>query len=750
MITLLYVDDEPELLELGRLFLERSGDFTVLTASSAAEGLELLGRQSFDAIISDYQMPVMDGIEFLKRVRSQFDGIPFILFTGRGREEVVIEAINNGADFYLQKGGDAMAQFAELRHKILIALERRQAVDALRNSEQRLSDIINFLPDATFAINTEGKVIAWNKALEVMSGIPASSMIGKGDYEYALAFFPERRPILIDLIQEPLDKPENLGYAILQRDGSVIVAETNAPSPRGVPGVFSAKASLLFDKNGVITGAIESVRDITESKKNEVSLRERQAELKSIFAAAPGGIGVSVNKKFREINQYFCDMLGYSEEELLTNTSRMIYPDDEEYRFVMRERDRQIQERGIAKIETRWQRKDGTILDILLSSAPLIPGDLSRGLTFTAIDITDRKRVEDELRIENEKNRGLMDHANDAIFIVDAETRMLIDANKKAQDLVGKTPDEIRTWHYTNLLPPAVHGRVSLYFDEIIRDGSGSQMFPVLDREGRQVPVIINATAISQGERQCIMGILHDISEIQMTQEALEFSNRKLNLLSEITRHDIRNKLTVIGGYLELVKDRPEEPEYSMYVRKITDTFQTISENIEFTRVYQNLGSSAPIWQNVHEAFFHACTQMDIQRVCVQSDVGGIDIFADPLLEQAFYNLIENVLKHGNKVTTIRLSARANRDSAEIIIEDNGVGIPPFDKENIFTKGFGKNTGLGLFLVKEILSITGITIRENGEYRKGARFELVIPRGAFRFPGNRQSDRCHILTHEKP
>jgi PAS domain S-box-containing protein len=750
MITLLYVDDEPELLQLGKIFLERGGDFSVHTASSAAEGLALLGSQSFDAIISDYQMPVMDGIAFLKQVRTSSVAIPFILFTGRGREEVVIEAINNGADFYLQKGGDPKAQFAELRHKLLIALERRRAVEALKNSEQRLSDIINFLPDATFAINTEGVVIAWNKAFEVMSGIPASAMIGKGNYEYALAFFTERRPILIDLILESPETLRELGYTILQQEGGVLVAETDAPAPRGKRGLFQVKASLLYDKNGDIAGAIESVRDITESKKNEVSLRERQAELKSIFAAAPGGIGVSVNKEFREINQYFCDMLGYGPEELTGKTSRMIYPDDEEFDFVQREMDRQIRDRGFSKIETRWKRKDGMILDILLSSAPLIPGDIPRGITFTAIDITDRKRVEDELRIENEKNRGLMDHANDAIFIADAETGMLIEANRKAQDLVGKSLEEIRTLHFNELHPPEFRSEVTEYIERLIREGSGSKMLPVLDRESRLVPVIINATAIYHGERRCILGIVHDISEIQMTQEALQFSNRKLNLLSEITRHDIRNKLTVIGGYLDLVRDRPDEPEYSMYLRKINDTVRTIGENIEFTRVYQNLGATAPSWQNVHNAFFHACTHVDIKKICVQSDVAGMDIFADPLLERAFYNLVENALKHGNRVSTIRISARAGRESATIIIEDNGSGVPPFDKENIFSKGFGKNTGLGLFLVKEILSITGITIKETGEYQKGARFELTVPHGAFRVPASRKSDCCHILLQETP
>ncbi len=115
-IRVLYVDDEPDLLTIGKLFLEESGDFTITTAPNAAEALMLLEQEKFDAIVSDYQMPEMDGIQFLVEVRTRFGPTPFILFTGRGREEVVIQAINSGADFYLQKGGDPGAQFAELSH----------------------------------------------------------------------------------------------------------------------------------------------------------------------------------------------------------------------------------------------------------------------------------------------------------------------------------------------------------------------------------------------------------------------------------------------------------------------------------------------------------------------------------------------------------------------------------------------------------------------------------------------------------
>jgi PAS domain S-box-containing protein len=283
MLSVLYVDDEPGLLEVARLFLEHSGEFRVTTSTSAQKALDSPEIQSYDAIISDYQMPDMDGIAFLKAVRQRSTDIPFILFTGRGREEVVIEAINNGADFYLQKGGDPKAQFAELMHKIRQAVARRHAERSLLDSERRLSDIINFLPDATFAIDRTGTVIAWNRAMEEMTGTGASEVLGRGNYIYGRAFYGDARPMLIDLVLAPDEQFEKERYSYTQRDSTTLTAETIRKKPDGIPVYLWGKASRLYDKNGNLTGAIESIRDITERKRNENELHLVSTELQQIF-----------------------------------------------------------------------------------------------------------------------------------------------------------------------------------------------------------------------------------------------------------------------------------------------------------------------------------------------------------------------------------------------------------------------------------------------------------------------------------
>ncbi|HEU17541.1 MAG TPA: response regulator, partial [Methanolinea sp.] len=272
MITVLYVDDEPDLLEVAKLFLERNQEFRVGTVTSAERALEILGKEHYDAVISDYQMPGMNGIELLKAVREQFGDLPFIIFTGRGREEVVIQALNEGVDFYLHKGGDAVSQFAELAHKVKQAVGQRRALTSIQEHERREADIINFLPDATFAIDHEGVVIAWNRAIEKLTGVKSEDIVGKGDYEYAIPFYDERRPILIDLVRQ--DDPLTAAkYPSIKREGTKLTSEIYLPQFNNSQGAdFWFTASPLYDIQGNVVGAIESIREISDRKKVEDAL----------------------------------------------------------------------------------------------------------------------------------------------------------------------------------------------------------------------------------------------------------------------------------------------------------------------------------------------------------------------------------------------------------------------------------------------------------------------------------------------
>jgi len=318
-IRVLYVDDEPALLSLGKIFLERLGDFSVTTSIIVTEAIKLLEKEAFDIILSDYQMPVMDGIGFLKYLKSNGDATPFILFTGRGREEVAIEALNNGADFYLQKGGDPKAQFTELSNTIRHTVSRRRMELDLLESQQRILEIIDFLPDATFAIDNNGIVIAWNHAIEEMTGYGKSEIIGQGEYIYSIPFYGERRKILLDLVSihdEDLEKK----YESFQRKGHTISSEVFVPLLNNGKGAYLwCIVTSLFDTYGNIVGAIESLRDITERKRTEDDLLKKNDDLQAAY-----------------------EEIAATDEELRNNYEKLIQKDEQirrnEERLIMAEK----------------------------------------------------------------------------------------------------------------------------------------------------------------------------------------------------------------------------------------------------------------------------------------------------------------------------------------------------------------------------------------------------------------------------
>jgi PAS domain S-box-containing protein len=226
-------------------------------------------------------------------------------------------------------------------------------------------------------------------------------------------------------------------------------------------------------------------------------------------------------------------------------------------------------------------------------------------------------------------------------------------------------------------------------------------------------------------------------AELRQAQEAVQQANTKLNLLSSITRHDILNQLTVLKGYLDLSEHAINDPEkLRKYLARERRNADTIEHQILFTREYQDIGVKAPSWQSVSLGVIYAKAMLNVGNVSIVIDRSDLEVYADPLLNKVFYNLIENALSYGgDQLTTIRISTRETDNGLAIVCEDDGEGISEQDKKRLFERGYGKHTGLGLYLSREILLITGITITENSEPGCGARFEIRVPKGAYRFKG---------------
>jgi len=211
-------------------------------------------------------------------------------------------------------------------------------------------------------------------------------------------------------------------------------------------------------------------------------------------------------------------------------------------------------------------------------------------------------------------------------------------------------------------------------------------------------------------------------------EDALQLANKKLNLLGRVTRHDIRNQLTVLSGYLELAKDRTMDERTSRYIESSIRALESIDKILEFGRDYEFTGTMKPEWIDVKEVCQEQMSNLDFGNVRLQIELDHLDILADALLAKVFYNLADNALKHAKNVKNIRFFHRESQDGLILICKDDGFGVKREDKKSIFE---GKR-GHGLYLVSEILRTNGMSIKETGELGEGARFEIHVPEGKYR------------------
>ncbi|OPX65366.1 MULTISPECIES: PAS domain S-box protein [unclassified Methanoregula] len=349
-------------------------------------------------------------------------------------------------------------------------------------------------------------------------------------------------------------------------------------------------------------------------------------------------------------------------------------------------------------------------------------------------------RARSDLAASEERYRTLADSLPDYVVVHDGSAIRY--ANPATRDLLGIPEDRIAGLPIDSFIAPESRAVSAGILGRIRTDpaaGASHEITIIAPGGGRHI-CIVRSVPVRFGGSPAILSVLTDITERKQMEDALRTVNRKLNLLSGMTRHDIRNQLMALGGFLEISKDTLSDPAKTLgFIDREVRITNTIAAQIEFTKDYEDLGVTSPSWQSVESVVKDAAASLTVQGVRLEIQCPGLEIYADRLLPKVFYNLIDNTLRYaGPDLSLIRVSVQERPGkSPAILYEDDGAGISAEDKKRLFTRGFGRNTGLGLFLSREILAITGITITENGVPGTGARFEIVLPERGFRYGSDR-------------
>ena len=598
-MRVLLVDDEETFLDMMKFFLQREQGLVVDTAASAKAALEMLTGGAYDALISDYQMPDMDGIELLKIIRAKGQDMAFVLLTGKGTEDVAIEALNNGADFYLQKGRDPKILFTELVNMLKMGVGRRAAERSVRERERFLASVFASIQDGISVLTPDMVIMQVNPTVERWHA-NAIPLVGKKCYA---AYHGRDSPC------EGCPSQETM--------------KTKAPAHRIVPMVREGPEKggwldlytfpMIDDATRELGGVIEYARNVTDRTKAEIALRESEAKYRELVDQLTSIVmRVDRSGRITFLNRFGLKFFGYEEGEIV--------------------------------------------------GKPVVG----------------------------------------TIMLSDEVPQTTVNGFAKG------------TW--------ASPGTEHIHEEECVC------------KDGRRVWVSWSGRPVlsPSGDIEEIFSVGNDITERKRQTEYLAQANRKMGLLGDLTRHDALNQLSVLVGWLDIALDSQPSKEVRAHLVKVKDSAESIRALLEFTGEYGKMGSAGPEWMDAKRIVMAGAEGLDLQGVRLECDLDGVEILGDQMVHRVFRNLIDNSIRHGQKVT--RISCRYAVRGADLVLtyEDDGVGLSAESRSRIFERGIGDHTGYGLFMAREILSMTGITISETGLSGKGARFEIRTPKGSYR------------------
>ncbi len=674
------------------------------------------------------------------------------------------------------------------RNKFIVGVirditERKDAETAHQTAHRELQDIIEFLPDATLVIDRDKKVISWNRAMEEMTGVEKRNILGKSDYAYAVPFYGEKTPMLVDLVMA--EEPEiEKRYDFVKRIGNTIYGEVFVPGAYQGKGAYLwSTAAPLFDRGGNIIGAIQSIRDISDRKQAEETVTQSEEKYRQLFATVSDAILLfdADRRQLLDVNESALNLYGYTRDEFLglKHSEITAEPDLSEESIIETLA-------GIrTKVPLRYHRKkDGAVFPVEISCSTFdLPGQ--RVLCGVVRDITERIRVEEAIRRQISFQQTLIDTIPSPIFYKDTEDRYL-GCNSSFEsyiglckaDLIGKTVYEVAPRDLADVYREA---------DLILFRETGVQQYEtcVQYADGNRHDVLFTKGAFTDldGKVAGLVGVMLDITkrkraerelseyrdhledlvkertaelartneqltreveERKRAEEALKGASEKFKIFAYSVAHDLKSPAIGIYGLTKRLSKHARhvlDEKGRTYCDQILKVSEHIAALVEKINIYIATKEAAPLIEtiNVTEILMmlkdEFSAQLSLRRIDWVAPESEVKIEADRLsILRIFRNLIDNALKYGGESLTRISIGYEDSESLHIFsVNDNGKGLKEADSEKIFglfqrdeTSRGVEGAGLGLTIVKEIAEQHGGRVWVEPTGKKGITFCVSI------------------------
>jgi PAS domain S-box-containing protein len=601
--------------------------------------------------------------------------------------------------------------------------DRKQAEEELRESDERLRQITENITTVFYIYDrASDRFVYVSPAFEKVWMRPCQSLIDD-PYSYLAAVHPGDLPHLQESIRRDVEEDTyvDTDYRIIRPDGTVRWIHV-----RNFP---------VTNEQGSVYRVAGVAEDITDLKNSRLALQESEEKFRSLVEYARESVLlVDFDGKILFANNAAARTIEMDSLKGLVgrNVMEFIAPECREDVIKDFMQVAQGHDAYLAKYSALSAQGKKIRLECI---GKLITYEGKPADIISIRDITESEKAVDALRESEEKYRTLANHLPEFIFIHCSGIIRYV--NEAVTEITGRSSAELIGHSLMEFIAP--ESRAVVEENIRLRDqGNRHSTYEaaILVKDGEKHYGIVNSTLITYEGMPASLVVVSDITHRRFAEDALRRSNRQLSLLSSITRHDINNQLLTLNGFVSLLHGKIPDPAFEKFFSRITEASNQITAMIQFTREYEQIGAGTPVWQDLQALVNTAGKDVMFGDVVLNNDIpSGTEIFADPLIVKVFFNLMDNALRHGGRLTTIRFSSEARNEDRIILCEDDGNGVGNEEKERIFDRGFGRNTGYGLAISREILDITGMTIRETGEPGKDARFEITVPEGAFRVSG---------------